>query len=207
MPKVSADYKAEQRLHLIRAAGRRITDVGFQKLVMLDVVEESGMSSGGIYGYFASKEELVAAVTKDVMRQLEVLLRRTLTSSPKPTVDALFGALLNEVEVLEQGGTRVSQLAVHVWAEATHDEGVRSLVMDSLHTARKLLADAVRKARKDRIVDRTATPDGVADTLLGLLMGYMMQRCVLDDVSPSGHLAGLQALTGTAKERVRLGPA
>ncbi|MEV0792612.1 TetR/AcrR family transcriptional regulator [Kribbella sp. NPDC050459] len=185
MPKVSACYKAEQRHNLVRAAGRRITDVGFRKLVMLDVVEESGMSSGGIYGYFASKEELVAAVIEDVMGQLEVLLRRALMSSPRPTVHGLFGALLREVEVHEQSGIRVSQLAIHIWAEATQDEQLRTLVKDSLDTARTLVGDVVRRAQEDGIVDRTAAPDAVADTLLGFFMGHVVQRCVLDVGRPA----------------------
>ena len=65
MPRVSAAYLEERRAHVLASAARCFAREGFHRATMQDVVRESGLSPGALYRYFASKEELVAAIAEE----------------------------------------------------------------------------------------------------------------------------------------------
>ena len=67
MPKVTEAHRTARRDEIIGAALRCFAAKGYQRTSMADVIEESGLSAGAIYGYFAGKQELFAAVAGRVL--------------------------------------------------------------------------------------------------------------------------------------------
>ncbi len=49
---------------------------GFHKTTMADVIRESGLSAGAVYGYFKSKEEIVAAIADDALSAVDELFEK-----------------------------------------------------------------------------------------------------------------------------------
>ncbi|WP_052339550.1 TetR family transcriptional regulator [Gorillibacterium massiliense] len=58
-PKVTEEYKDSKRIEILEAAKRVFIRKGYQAVTMKDVVEESGLSRGGVYLYYGSTEELM----------------------------------------------------------------------------------------------------------------------------------------------------
>lgn len=61
MPKVSASHLAARREQIVEAARALFAERGFSRTTMADVVAASGLSTGAVYHYFPSKDELVLA--------------------------------------------------------------------------------------------------------------------------------------------------
>jgi AcrR family transcriptional regulator len=61
MPKVSASHLAARREQIIQAARTLFAERGFSRTTMADVVQASGLSTGAVYRYFPSKNDLVLA--------------------------------------------------------------------------------------------------------------------------------------------------
>ncbi|WLR51376.1 TetR family transcriptional regulator [Bacillus tianshenii] len=61
-PKISEHQRKEREKQILYAAKRVFERKGFEPTTMKDVVEESGMSRGGVYMYFGSTEELFKGV-------------------------------------------------------------------------------------------------------------------------------------------------
>jgi AcrR family transcriptional regulator len=61
MPKVSASHVAARREQIIEAAKALFAERGFSRTTMADVVAASGLSTGAVYHYFPSKDQLVLA--------------------------------------------------------------------------------------------------------------------------------------------------
>jgi AcrR family transcriptional regulator len=70
-PKVSRQYKQEVRDRVLEAAETLFSKKGYYDTSMDEIVVESGLSKGAIYGYFESKEDLFIALQD---RQLEASL-------------------------------------------------------------------------------------------------------------------------------------
>jgi TetR/AcrR family transcriptional repressor of nem operon len=59
--KVSREQVAENRERIIAAAGRLFRERGFDSVTVADVMRAAGLTHGAFYGYFPSKEALIAA--------------------------------------------------------------------------------------------------------------------------------------------------
>lgn len=62
--KVSREQMAENRERILAVAARRFREHGFDGISVADVMNEAGLTHGGFYGHFASKEELMAEASK-----------------------------------------------------------------------------------------------------------------------------------------------
>ena len=58
--KVSREQMAENRLRILDSASRLFREQGFEAVTVADVMKAAGLTHGGFYGHFASKDDLVA---------------------------------------------------------------------------------------------------------------------------------------------------
>jgi TetR/AcrR family transcriptional repressor of nem operon len=58
--RVSREQVADNRRTIVEAAGRLFRERGFEAVTVADVMREAGLTHGGFYGYFESKDELIA---------------------------------------------------------------------------------------------------------------------------------------------------
>jgi TetR/AcrR family transcriptional regulator, transcriptional repressor for nem operon len=58
--KVSREQAAENRERILDAATQRFRERGFAGIGVADLMKEAGLTHGGFYGHFASKEDLIA---------------------------------------------------------------------------------------------------------------------------------------------------
>ena len=80
--RVSREQMAENRATILDAASRLFRERGFDSVTVAEVMKAAGLTHGGFYGYFKSKDELIAGALADV-----------LTKRPEPSGDlAAFAA-------------------------------------------------------------------------------------------------------------------
>ncbi|WP_347558619.1 helix-turn-helix domain-containing protein [Robbsia sp. KACC 23696] len=58
--KVSREQVAKNRLNIVVAASRLFSEKGFDAVTIDEVMKHAGLTRGGFYGYFASKDALIA---------------------------------------------------------------------------------------------------------------------------------------------------
>lgn len=58
--KISRDQVAENRRKILEAAGRLFRAKGFEAVTVAEVMKAAGLTHGGFYGHFASKDDLIA---------------------------------------------------------------------------------------------------------------------------------------------------
>ena len=75
--KVSREKAAEHRAAIVKAAGRLFRERGFDGVSVADVMSAAGLTHGGFYGHFASKDELAAEACGTALMQ-------RVTSWPSP---------------------------------------------------------------------------------------------------------------------------
>ena len=62
--KVSKEKMAEHREEIIAIAAKRFRERGFDGISVSEVMKEAGLTHGGFYGHFSSKEELAALASE-----------------------------------------------------------------------------------------------------------------------------------------------
>lgn len=87
MPKIDENRKKERRQKIIEAALECFSSSGYTNTTMDHIVKQSGISKGGIYLYFKSKEDIFRDIADEVMSErsssLEKINTENISSSEK----------------------------------------------------------------------------------------------------------------------------
>ena len=87
--KVTREEARRNREKIVEAAARRFRERGFEGIGVADLMKEAGLTHGGFYGHFESKEQLMAeAMTLALGRSRERWAKRA-AASPDDPVGAL----------------------------------------------------------------------------------------------------------------------
>jgi AcrR family transcriptional regulator len=187
MPKVTDAYRAARRDEIIDAALRAFAAKGFQRTSMADIIAESGLSAGAIYGHFAGKKELFSAVAVRTLgsRRMEVEQARA------------GGRILTPGEVLSTilRGMRDgfdTRLLVQLWATAAADAEIRESLGVPIAFVKDTFASAVRpwfEAHPERANgDIDEAIERLVPIMLALGQGFMIQRQVFTDFDDDRYL-------------------
>jgi AcrR family transcriptional regulator len=195
MPKVTEEHRLARRAQIVAAARTCVVEQGFHKTTMADVIRESGLSAGAVYGYFKSKEEIVAAIAEEALGTVDELFEKILTTEhPLTPLAALEAALNHAVTIAERPGGDVTRVAVQAWAEALHNPAILDIAGGKYLQLRVHFEDVVRRAQADGTVDPDTDPKYIAQVMFGMLPGFVLQRLLIGDVTPDTYTAGLKAL-------------
>ena len=192
MPRVTEAYRTARRDEIIAAALRCFAEKGYQRTSMADIIDESGLSAGAIYGHFAGKQELFAAVAGRVLdaRRSELEARRGAGEplSPGQVIATLLEGMRREP---------FGHVIVQLWAEAAVDPAIRELVQE--------VFARLRGAVEAGLAEWAAVPGHVDDdpeewaarvapVVLGLGPGFMVQRAIIEGFDEDAYLALLPEL-------------
>jgi AcrR family transcriptional regulator len=163
MPRVSEEYRAERRAHILAAARRCFVRDGFHGTSMQDLVAEAGVSSGALYRYFPSKDAVIETIAVENLDEVLGVIRTSIDDGL--SAEAAVSAALDFVtdRHAEDG---FAAIALLVWSEAMRNPVLAGRLRDSLTVAARLLRSPKRPG-----CDAAA----VTEVLLCVLPGYLMQ--------------------------------
>jgi AcrR family transcriptional regulator len=192
MPKVTSEYRAQRRAHIVAAARRCFVRDGFHASSMQDLVGEAGMSSGAVYRYFASKDAVIEAIAAENLDQVVTVLAGAIGEGASP--QSAIAAVLKFVTD-RHGEDGFAAIAVLVWSEALRNPALAAYLRNALATALVTLSVETHAA-PDGGVDGIRTeedahgdPTALADVLLCVLPGYLM-RLALDGSEAVANIPG-----------------
>lgn len=194
MPRVTEAHREARRAQIRAAALRAFSAKGYQRASISDVVAESGLSAGAIYGHYDGKQALFAAVAEEVLSRRSTEIDAAggdgVPPSPIEVLTILTGGMTRD---LEDG-----KVLVQLWSESTVDPVIHDVVQHVVVDLRNVLTAALEAwfgGRPDLAPDG---PDTAARLLLPVLMGlgqgFLMQRALLDDFDPERYLAAAAAV-------------
>ena len=103
----SQSDKAESRKRILDIASRRFRETGLEGLSIADLMQEAGLTHGGFYKHFESREDLVASALDQAMTET---LKR-----PASTLSTFIDRYLSvEHRDAPGGGCAISALAADV---------------------------------------------------------------------------------------------
>lgn len=184
--KVTREEAARNRERIIDAAARLFRERGFDGIGVADLMKEVGLTHGGFYGHFASKDDLeVQACTRALAHSLALWKKRS-EAAPDAPLYGITNAYLSARHRDDPGaGCLLAALGPDV---SRRSPGVRHAVTEYLESAFDLLARLVpgrsKSARRRKAI-------GTYATLVGALV---LARAVDDDALSREILDTAQAM-------------
>lgn len=93
--KVSKAVTADNKAQIITAAARRFRERGFDGISVADIMQEVGLTSGGFYRHFASKDELIAVAALHAVDQTIGRWRRIAEEAAGDRLEAVIDSYLS----------------------------------------------------------------------------------------------------------------
>jgi TetR/AcrR family transcriptional regulator, repressor for uid operon len=175
MPKVKPETLAARRDEILQAAETCFARQGFHQTTIQDVIRESGLSAGGIYGHFASKEDLIQAIGESRhARDGALFAIASEDSDPLQDLRAIARAFLGDLQ--QEQGLRSRRVALQLWAEALRDDVIREQVTSGIQKPIAAIADKLRRGQSLGLVDRSLKPRSIARAMVAMFHGFVLQR-------------------------------
>lgn len=184
MPKVTSDYLHARHEHILTAAATRFARDGFHRTSIQDVIDEAGLSPGAVYRYFRSKEEIIVAISVDAMGLIETTVRDALAEL-RPLPELVAG--LPPAFTAQSASDDRMRLAVQAWGEALRNPTIAEAMQTGLAGVRGALRDRVRLGQANGEVDGAVDAGDVADVLLAVLQGFILQHSWSPNLAPEPY--------------------
>jgi AcrR family transcriptional regulator len=194
MPKVSPEYSEARRLQIIDAAYRCFARKGFHQASMRDIFEEANLSTGAVYHYFRSKDEIIkASFEHDFERSLDVFETALHKSDSLVALEELFEFFFTGLaQAAQLGANRVN---VQGWGEALLNPDVLAAIQHVFVGYRASLAQLIRQGQEAGRINPEIDPEAAARALLSLYLGLELQMAwEPNEVDPQQYLNVVKVL-------------
>ncbi|QND48494.1 TetR/AcrR family transcriptional regulator [Rhizobium lusitanum] len=99
--RVSREKFAENREKILAVAGELFREKGFDGIGVADIMKAAGLTHGGFYGHFESKDELACEASKAVVSRSLERWKEVVDGAPGEPLDALLAHYLSHRNVVE----------------------------------------------------------------------------------------------------------
>lgn len=174
MPKVSKQYRDARRAQILDAARQCFLRDGFYETTMQDLFTEVGLSSGAVYRYFDSKDDMVVAIAEESLGEFIATIHAFAVSSDG---QGLGEALGKSLEVLERkhANDRFASIAIMSWAEALRNPSLAARAARLLDSMRTDLTSLVRRLQDSGELPKGSEPEPLAAVLMSIVSGFILE--------------------------------
>ena len=170
--KVSREQAAQNRERILDTAAQLFRERGFEGIGVADLMKEAGLTHGGFYGHFSSKEDLIAQASARALKRSLALWGKLAERTPDDPLAAIASLYLTKRHRDDPGaGCVLAALGPDV---SRQGPAVRRTVTDYVRSACELLAKLVpgksKAARRQKAISTYAT-----------LVGAMVIARAVDD--------------------------
>ncbi len=198
MPALSADDMADRRTALMRAATACFARKGYRATSMRDICKEAGVSIGGLYCHFASKEEILISIAEQPHGEIDETFAqaRRAVEDGRPAQAASCDVLRTMLSFLErEGGRDMLHGDIAIMGEAVTMPSVRTLLA---RTDRRHMEKFAALLGADLAPEDAETQ---AQLLVAALYGLMVLSAYHETFDPRACIDALEGLFATSQKR------
>ena len=166
MPKVTQAHLEARRQQILDAAWVCFARTGYHQTTMQDICEESELSPGAIYRYFAGKEDILKAINdrSQEMGRAIVEEARSLAGGPLDTLEAIGQTFLSAFsDPMFETTTRVN---IEVWPEIIRNRTLRANLRKEITFWLEVVTELLSEAKEQGQLKAEIDPQVLAALLI-----------------------------------------
>lgn len=166
--------KKDEALHAAReqqildAAKTCFVAHGFHRTSMRQILDAAGISSGGAYNYFSSKDDIVKALVEEERADIELLLQRL--EGCKNPLTAIAQLVFDSIGYYSHDD---AVLAAEIYAESCRNPIIDKVMQVNTEKLRRLLHETIVRGTKAGAITTRHTATEMTEWLLALVDGYI----------------------------------
>jgi AcrR family transcriptional regulator len=188
MPKVSEEHRLAKHDEILEAALRAFRRKGFQATSMAEIISESGMSAGAIYGHFAGKAEIMRDVAMRVVTERMADLDNVGRLDPMPEPGAVVATILRAMI----SSSALPSIQAQVWGEAVTDPAMRAVCNEIIAKVRTAFEGYLARwqIQTHGLSPKDARRVGAdqAPLFVSAIHGFVIQDSIIENFDREGYL-------------------
>jgi TetR/AcrR family transcriptional regulator, transcriptional repressor for nem operon len=160
----AARVQLGKRDRLVAAARQAIYEQGIEKTTLADIAAAADVPLGNVYYYFKTKNDIVQAVVEAHLDEARAVMKSIDDSfdSPGDRLKALFGALMQEAELIARYGCPHGSLCLELDKRAGDPGLAAQLMREPLEWVERQFAAMGRPDARDLALEVIARYQGTA---------------------------------------------
>ncbi|MDB5851003.1 MAG: TetR family transcriptional regulator [Rhodoferax sp.] len=159
--KKSKAETAETRKRIVAMAAKVFLEHGIAATGIADIMKEAGLTQGGFYRHFESKEQLIAEASEEAFNQIDAVLGLAVAGmGPRQAFDTIVRKYLRQ----RQGTGPLCPLA-SLGSELPHSDAQVRAIVNIAH--QRMVANLSALLRQLDMAEPAAVADAVVSTMLG----------------------------------------
>jgi len=195
LPKLKPEEIALRRREIVEAARRCFIRSGFHQTTTDEICHEANITPGGLYHYFANKDELIKAVIDYAAAGALQQVHEAADTEPDPR-SALrkMGAVFLEA-FYEPDFENAARLDLETWSEALRNPGLLEIIQKGRATTLDSLAEVIREGIRRGDLTDTVDSEALATLFGSIITGLRLSRLLgPNDVDPGKVMEALGIL-------------
>ncbi len=185
MPKISEEQKVNRKNQIMQAALICAARKGFHQTSMRDICREARLSIGAVYNYYKSKEEILAAITKEGRQAKRLMWNRvTECQNAKESFRELFRHIFRAYE--SEAFKTYGSIDLETYCEATRNEEIRRIMLDEYDMLTNPLIEIIRNWQRKNEIRGDVDPGYLANYLIALSVGIKIHLLVQPNLAVNG---------------------
>jgi len=165
------DVTDERKPQIINAALRVFTRKGYHSATIPEIAAEAGLSVGGLYWYFKSKDDVVTAILAQLF-EADLAALAILLAEERPAAERLIAFTQHSVASFDEHRWLIP-VGVNLYGAAAHDEQARRFIQRYLGRYRAAIATLIAQG-VERGEFRPVEPSDAANALLAMGEGLSL---------------------------------
>jgi AcrR family transcriptional regulator len=197
VPRITEERREARREQVLEAARACLQEHGLEAVSMEMIIARSGLSTGAVYGYFKGKDQIINEMVSEGTAQLGAQLLPVLTNPEPPPLPELVEQVLRAIVGFgrnKKGDTDRLLVSIHGWSQSQSDPALKAATRASYSGLRRLFADVARRWQAAGTFDATADPEGTAELLTSITLGFVAQRALAGSADVAAHVTALEML-------------
>lgn len=182
---------AKRQQQILEAAKHCFIQEGFHRTSMRQIFQESGISAGGAYNYFSSKDDIIKALVHEESADIEQLIARaSQCESPLEGIAKLIS------DIISYTSHDDAVLAIAVYAEACRNAEIKALEQENTAQLCDFLKSKIAEGIGQELITQQYPIAECAEFLMALVEGYIGRLASNKKLSPkkSARLAKIAVL-------------
>ncbi len=178
-PKVSKEHQQQRRTKILEAAKQVFIENGYERTTMKHVMDASNVSRGGLYQYFANKEEVFESLLYESLLRVSEETSKLLNQNVDSYWALLLLRMFGESRVPNDRMDPLAPVTLEFFITGRNDERRKKYGKERYFYGIKIFSDVIKEGQKNKEFSKKYDSEILARMIVSFIDGLALDYAIL----------------------------
>ncbi|MDP5276310.1 TetR/AcrR family transcriptional regulator [Chengkuizengella axinellae] len=178
-PKVSKEHKEQRRANILNAAKNVFIELGYEHTTMKHIMDETGVSRGGLYQYFSNKEDVFECILEEELNHESIEISEILKGSVQSYWDLLLESIYGEERKPDDEMDPLAPSKLEFFITGRNNDRRKEYCKNRYYNGFKIYADIIEQGQQDGEFSDKFDSEVIARSIITFIDGLSVDQSIL----------------------------